>query len=503
MGGQIGPKRSGATPASRASRIRRRSASPAPSSSGRSRCTESLTASAASRTSSRASCSPKALTWRSTSLTAPSATGPAPAASRTISRSRWQLAGVAVGERAARVVAGHEQPLGDVVELGAHRLVAAPLPQPAGDRGHERAVAAQAGVERRPARAHLRVALREARAEPLDAVAQQPRGDAPVQVDGGRERGGRDAWVAVHVTAGPAREAQRRGVERLRAEAALELAHQLGHRVEQDAVDVVQVAPHLVVDLGALLAHLRGLPPEGERLADVVDDALLGSGAVPLVVELGQPLADVARVVHDRPAGGLRGVRGEGELQPQVVERAGGGLGGAGGELGGGLGERLPLRRPARALVAPAAADALARLGEVGQVELHRACADDVERAAREDLLDQRGGLGVVLAGARPSRGTAQAHDGGTQALAALAGDRLLEQLGEQLRVPIEGGGGRGSVGDRQGALKRGRRTAARGSSPRSVCVGPPVQPGSGSTPGRSRAARPRRGRRRASGGRS
>ena len=69
----------------------RRVASSAPWSAGRSRSTDSRRASAASRTSSRARCSPNAPIWRSRSLIAPSATGPPPAASRTSSTSRIRL----------------------------------------------------------------------------------------------------------------------------------------------------------------------------------------------------------------------------------------------------------------------------------------------------------------------------------------------------------------------------------------------------------------------------
>ena len=149
-----------------------------------------------------------------------------------------QLAGVAVGERAVRLLAAHPQALGDVVELGAQRLVAAALAEPARDLGHQRRVAAQAALERGAARAHLLRALRRARRQALDAVDHQPHRDAAVEIDGGREGGGGDAGVAVHVAAGPAAEPDRREVQRLWAEAALELAHQLGHGVEQHVVEV-------------------------------------------------------------------------------------------------------------------------------------------------------------------------------------------------------------------------------------------------------------------------
>jgi hypothetical protein len=141
-------------------------------------------------------------------------------------------------------------------------------------------------------------------------------------------------------------------------------------------------------------------------------------------------------------------VGGEREVEPQVVERSRGGLGGAGGEPLGRLGQRLALRRPLGALVAAPAANALARLREVGEVELHRAGADDVERVAGEDLLHEGGRLLLGPGLARPhARGRlAQPHHRAAQAVAALAGDRLLEQLGEQPGVAIEGrpGGGFG-----------------------------------------------------------
>ena len=348
-----------------------------------------------------------------------------------------QLAGVAVGERAVRLLAAHPQALGDVVELGAQRLVAAALAEPARDLRHQRRVTAQAALERGAARAHLLRALRRARRQALDAVDHQPHRDAAVEIDGGREGGGGDAGVAVHVAAGPAAEPDRREVQRLWAEAALELAHQLGHGVEQHVVEVMQVAADLVVDLRTRAPHLRGLPPEGERLADAVDHALLDGRSQPVVVELREPGADVAGMLHHRPAGRLGRVGGQREVEPQVVERAGGGLRGAAGEPVGGLGERLALRRALGALVGAAAPHALARLGQVRQVQLHRAGADDVERVAGEDLLDQRGGLALVLAGAGGRCGVPQTDDRAAQRLAALACDGLLEQLGQEPLVTV------------------------------------------------------------------
>ena len=361
-----------------------------------------------------------------------------------------QLGRLAVGERAVGLLGARDEPLGDVVELGPQRLVPAPLAEPARDLGHQRHVAPQAGLQGGAAGAHLVGALRGARGEPLDPLAQQPHGDAPVQVDGGGERGGGDAGVPVHVAAGPARELDGGEVERLAAEAALELAHQLGHGVVQHAVEEVQVAAHLVVDLRALAPDLGGLPPQRERLADAVDHAGAGGGPEPLVVELGDLGADVAGVLHHRPAGGLGGVRGEREVEPQVVQRARRRLRRARGQALGRLGQRLALRRPLGALVAAPPPHPLARLGQVGQVQLHRARADHVERVAAEDLLDQRGGVLVRpgLARPHPRRRLAQPHHRLPQALTALPGDRLLEQPGEDPRVTVQRGPG-GSIGDR------------------------------------------------------
>ena len=241
-----------------------------------------------------------------------------------------ELAGVAIGERAVRLLAAHPQALGDVVELGAHRLATATFAEPARDLRHQRRVAPQAALERCAAGAHLLRALRRARGKPLDAVDHQPHRHAAVEVDRGGEGGGGDAGVAVHVTARPAAEPDGSEVERLGAEAALELAHELGHGVEQHVVEEVQVAAHLVVDLRPRAPHLGGLPPQRQRLADAVDHPLFGGRSEPVVVELREPLADIAGVLHHRPAGRLGRVRGECEVEPQVVERAGGGLGGAG-----------------------------------------------------------------------------------------------------------------------------------------------------------------------------
>ena len=103
--------------------------------------------------------------------------------------------------------------------------------------------------------------------------------------DRGGERLGRHARVAVHVP--PAQLEKRIGasLSGLRAEPVLELAHQLRHRVEQHAVEEVQVALDLVLDLRARAADLGGLPPERERLADAVDGALVRGAAEPVVVE--------------------------------------------------------------------------------------------------------------------------------------------------------------------------------------------------------------------------
>ena len=142
----------------------------------------------------------------------------------------------------------------------------------------------------------------------------------------------------------------------------------------------------------------------------------------------------------------------EREVEPQVVERGGGG---AGGQAVGRLGDRFALGRSSGALVAVAAAYALARLREVGEVQLHAAGADDVEGALVEDRGRERGdlGLGAGLSGARAGGRGAQPHDGAAQRLPALERDGLLEQAGEQLRVPIEAGrgerSGRFDVGDR------------------------------------------------------
>jgi hypothetical protein len=75
-------------------------------------------------------------------------------------------------------------------------------------------------------------------------------------------------------------------------------------------------------------------------------------------------------------------------------------------------------------------------------VQLHRARTDDVERVGVEDLGRQRGGflLGAGLLGTCADARPVQAHDRAAERLAALIGDRLLEQLGEQLEVVLECG---------------------------------------------------------------
>ena len=131
------------------------------------------------------------------------------------------------------------------------------------------------------------------------------------------------------------------------------------------------------------------------------------------------------------------------------------------------LGQRLALRRALGALVAAPPAHALAGLGEVGEVELHRARADDVERSPAR-ISSTTPAVSASAPGSPARRGgrVAQRTTAVRTRLAALARDRLLEQPGQQPRVAIEPGDVRAS------AIVTARELGNRGSSARRSLVG-------------------------------
>jgi hypothetical protein len=77
-------------------------------------------------------------------------------------------------------------------------------------------------------------------------------------------------------------------------------------------------------------------------------------------------------------------------------------------------------------------------------VQLHRARPDHVEQVVGEDVLDRGGrllvGSGLTLAGARG--GVAELDEPVAHGLPAVAGDRLLQEPGEDAGVAVERGGG-------------------------------------------------------------
>ena len=90
-----------------------------------------------------------------------------------------------------------------------------------------------------------------------------------VQLQRARERVGADLRVAVHVAAGPAAVGEH-GLHEPDVERVLDLAQHLRHGVEQHGLEEEQVAPHLVLDARADAAQLVGLPPDGQDLAQLV-----------------------------------------------------------------------------------------------------------------------------------------------------------------------------------------------------------------------------------------
>ena len=167
-----------------------------------------------------------------------------------------------------------EQPARDEAELGPQRLeLAVGAPQHAGRRQLGR-VALKRGLQRgrdRRAAAGVREALRQ----PVDLALQQPQRGLAMQRQGARQRLGPDLRVAVHVRARPGAERQLAAVD-ADLEAALELLEHLGHGVVERRLEEEQVAAHLVLHHRADPADLVGLPPHGERLAQLATAALAG-----------------------------------------------------------------------------------------------------------------------------------------------------------------------------------------------------------------------------------
>src|SRR5205823_14648717 len=84
-----------------------------------------------------------------------------------------------------------------------------------------------------------------------------------------KDRRRRDEWIPVHVAAGPAPELEWGALE-TEAEAALELHHDARRGVEEHRLEEVERPPHLLAHVRLDPADLVGLPPDRQRLADLV-----------------------------------------------------------------------------------------------------------------------------------------------------------------------------------------------------------------------------------------
>ena len=149
--------------------------------------------------------------------------------------------------------------------------------------------------------------------------------------------------------------------------------------------------------LGRIAAQLVGLPPDGQHLAQLGEQHAAAHVADPRVVEAVQQRRDVPLVVEHRAPRGLGRMRGEDVLDLQLrgqrrdVDRA------VAQDLRR-LAERLALDLAGAVVLAPAA-DALALLGDVRQLQLQRAGADDRLDGLVGDLAqvgDETVGRGLV-----------------------------------------------------------------------------------------------------------
>ena len=215
----------------------------------------------------------------------------------------------------------------------------------------------------------------------------------------------------------------------------LDLVEHGRHGVEQHRLEEEQVAPDLVLDLRAHAAQLVGLPPHGQHLAQLVDQRAPARLAGARVVEPVQQRRDVPLVVEHRPPRGLGRMRGQDVLDLQLRRQRRDVDVVAAQDLRR-LGQRLALDLAGRVVLAPAA-HALALLGDVRQLELERAGADDrLDRLVRHaaQVGDEPLGGGLV---ARPHGlgGPEQPLQARREHATRLFLEDLVEGRREQLRV--------------------------------------------------------------------
>ena len=236
----------------------------------------------------------------------------------------------------------------------------------------------------------------------------------------------------------------------------LDLAQHGRDRVEQHRLEEEQVAAHLVLDARADAAQLVGLPPQRQHLAQLLEQRAPARVARARVVEPVQQRRDVPLVVEHGAARGLGRVRGQHVLDLQLRgQRRDVDLVAL--EDLGRLGQRLALHG-AGGVVLPSPAHAFALLGDVRQLQLERAGADDrfhgLVRDAAEVGDEPLGGGGVT----RPhgGRGPEEPLQAGGEHTARLFLEDLDQGVREKLgvlgkAVRCRGRRGAGNVETRHG----------------------------------------------------
>jgi len=285
-----------------------------------------------------------------------------------------------------------------------------------------------------------------------------------------RERLGPDLRMAVHVRAGPRAERHLAPVG-AHVEAALELLEHLGHGVIEDGLEEEEVAPDLVLDHRPHAPDLVRVPPDGQRLAQLGQQRTAPRAPDPGVVEPVEHPRHVELVVEHRAPGGLGGVGGEDEVEVQPAH----GRGQIRARLAqhvGRLEQRLALPHSGGVVVAPPP-HALALLGDVGELQLQRACADaglEIVLVQRTHELEQRG-AGAVPPVAQLHGPLVQPADRLGELRAALLHEHVVEHELEQLGVALE-------AVDRGAGLGGGRRDGHRAARRSVPCAAPAQRPG-------------------------
>ena len=338
------------------------------------------------------------------------------------------VAGLAAA-RAQRVL----EPVEDEAELGPQRLpLAVRAPQHDGARQLLR-VLGERILEllghRDPQRR-----VRERPREPVHPRPQQAQRGRPVQLERAGQRVRTHLGVPVHVAARPRAIRQDR-LHQPHAEVVLDLVQHRRDGVEQHRLEEEQVAADLVLDLRPHPPQLVGLPPDGQHLAQLVEQHPPAYSPDARVIQAVEQRRDVPLMVEHGPARGLGRVRGQHMLDLQLRGQRGDVDRAVAQDLRR-LGERLALDLTGL-VVLPAPPHALALLGDVRELELQRTRADDrldglVRHLAQvgDEPFDGR-----VVAGPDRGGGAEQPLHAGREHASCLFLEHAVERAGQQLRV--------------------------------------------------------------------